>query len=385
MSIGKLAWKNFWFKPWQALIIMLLLLVGLASMRVANELKQVSESGLQNYVSGIDMVVGAKGSPMQLILSAVFHIDNPTGNIDRAAAEDLARHPLVAESTMLSYGDAYKGYRIVGATSSIQSFFNLNVKDGTWPENSMEVVIGADLQQILGLEIGDKFESTHGLGEEGAAHEHHPFTVVGILETSSSVYDQLIFTPLNSVWDVHGGDSTQVTALLLKFRNALGKLQLPRMINAQKGMQAAVPSLELERLQKLSAGGLSIVSYISYLLILLSFLGLFANLWQRFQERKPELALMRSLGFARKKLVQLIYLEAGIFILLVFPLALLLSSISLIMIKGILPMAFAKSVNSFSLSGFDLTLLLISLLICLISASLPAFQVYRANWLKNLS
>lgn len=380
MSLWKLTWKNLWHKPAQTLLVLLLLVVGVGTLRVSHALEQVADQGMYRYVKGIDMVVGAQGSPLQLILSSLFHIDNPTGNISIEAADDLAKHPLVNRSARISYGDAYKGYRIVGADAEIQKFYQLTVQEGKWAEETLEAVIGMELAEVMGLKLGDTFESTHGLGHEGKAHSHDLFKVVGILSKTDAVYDQLIFTPLSSIWKMHPEASNrQVTALLLNFKNALGKLQLPRMVNAKPGLQAAVPSLELERLQKLSSGGVQVVAGLSYLIILLAFFGLFGNLWQRFQDRRKDLSLLRTLGYRPRFIAGMIQLEALWMAILGFPLALLVSAIALVVIQAELPIAFQASLKPFSLNQFDLIIAAVLLFIAFLAALIPTIQSYKRS------
>ncbi|WP_262903875.1 ABC transporter permease [Sphingobacterium bovistauri] len=162
------------------------------------------EKQLQNNTKNIDLVVGAKGSPMQLILSSLYHVDNPTGNIPMIEANKIAENPLVQLATPISLGDNYKGHRIIGTDASFLELYNLKLKDGKLWSKSFEVVLGAEVARKHNLKIGDKIFSAHGLSADAHQHDDHPFTVVGILIPAQSVADNLILSNLASVWEVHG-------------------------------------------------------------------------------------------------------------------------------------------------------------------------------------
>jgi putative ABC transport system permease protein len=161
------------------------------------------EEQMENNVRGVDMVVGAKGSPLQLILSAVYHIDAPTGNISLHEAEQLKKNRLIASGIPLSYGDNYNGYRIVGTTHAYPQLYGATVVEGRLWQEPFEVTIGAKTANILDIKIGDSFVGAHGLTQGGEAHGDHTYTVVGILGNTNSVLDQLILTATESVWEVH--------------------------------------------------------------------------------------------------------------------------------------------------------------------------------------
>ena len=150
------------------------------------------------------MVVGAKGSPLQLVLSSVLHIDAPTGNIKLNEAEQIINHPFVGSGIPVSYGDNYKGYRILGTEPLYLEHYGAILSEGRLFNTTFEIVAGSAVAQKLGLKIGDKVTSSHGLAAAGGeAHDDHPYTIVGILELSGTVVDQLLICNLESIWDAH--------------------------------------------------------------------------------------------------------------------------------------------------------------------------------------
>lgn len=204
MNTFQLVWKNISKQTGSTILSILLTAFGVAILCVLSITSDSFEKQLENNSKNIDLVIGAKGSPLQLILSSVYHIDNPTGNISLAEAEKLQNNPLIKLAVPVSLGDNFKGHRIVGTDSSFLSLYETKVKEGRWFQKNYEVVIGTDVAKKQQLNIGDHIHSSHGLSAGGHSHDDHPFTVVGILNHNNNITDNLILTSLNSVWDVHG-------------------------------------------------------------------------------------------------------------------------------------------------------------------------------------
>jgi len=162
----------------------------------------------ENNLAGIDLVIGAKGSPMQLILCNMYHIDAPTGNISIDEVKPFLnpKHPLIESSVPVSVGDNYKTYRIIGTTHMFADLYEAQLAQGNWWHKDYQVTVGSQVARALHLHIGDTFLSSHGFDDnDDLVHDHHsPFKVVGIFEPTGSVLDQLILTSTSSVWAVHG-------------------------------------------------------------------------------------------------------------------------------------------------------------------------------------
>lgn len=199
----KIAWKNLIDKKLNSFLCILLMALGIGLISLLVILSKQFEEKFTKNISGIDMVVGAKGSPLQLILSSVYQVDNPTGNIPLNQVNNLLKNPLVKEVIPMSMGDNFKGYRIVGTNKSYLEHFKTTFAEGQLFSENLEVVVGAVAAENLGLKIDDDFHSAHGLDSEGETHDHEHFKVVGILEFNNSVVDNLILTSLSSVWAVH--------------------------------------------------------------------------------------------------------------------------------------------------------------------------------------
>ena len=184
MNILKLAWKNIIHNPLSLLLNLLLLTLGIGLINFILLLDDQLKDKFDKNLANIDLVIGAKGSPLQLILSSMYHIDAPTGNISIKEAKPFLRegHPLIKKSIPLSMGDNYKSYRIIGTDYSILDLYNAKISEGKKWNSTFEVTAGAEVADKLNLKIGSKFKSSHGFNDDAdLEHEEGTFVIVGIL------------------------------------------------------------------------------------------------------------------------------------------------------------------------------------------------------------
>ena len=329
------AWRYLWSRPLGAALNVLLLSLGLASITflllVSHQLSQV----FQRDLAGIDVVVGAKGSPMQLILSGVLHVDVPPGNVPLQAVQALRQNPLVASVIPISLGDNVQGLRIVGTSTDYVGLYGAVLAQGRLWDAPMQVVLGATAAAKLGAGLGSHMQGSHGLGGGGHAHGDSYYTVVGILAPSGSVLDRLILTDTASVWQAHGdtdadephdhsghkdghpADSAkdrdakrEVTMALVRYKTPLAAVSFPRYVNTSTTLQAAAPALEVTRLLHMLGLGTDVLRAFSGVLLLTAGLSVFIALWSAVRERRGDLALLRMLGASPAKIAGLLLCEA---------------------------------------------------------------------------
>lgn len=396
-------------RPLNTLLNILLLSLGIAVITIlllfSNQLKEK----ITDNTKGIDLVVGAKGSPLQLILCNVFHIDFPTGNIKLLEAERLAKHRLVKSAIPLALGDSFQNFRIVGTNRAYAELYKAELAEGEWYANDLEVVVGSTVAELLKLKIGERFESAHGLSNEGHAHEESPFVVVGILKTTHGVTDNLILTNVSSIWKVHNheeaaikekvianpsplvpaveaGDSTkEITALLIKYRNPIAAIQLPRYINGQTGMQAASPAFEAARLFSILGVGVEALTGFAYVLIFISALSIFIALYNSLKERQYDLAIMRSMGASRSKLFIATQLEGITLTLLGSVIGLALGHGVLYLFTALVEESGKTGISSWVFYIEELYLLAGSLVLGILCSLIPSLQAYRTDIHKVLA
>lgn len=203
--IAKLAWKNLWFKPLNTVLSLVLLTASVAIISLLILLQEQFEKQFSSNIDGVDLVLGAQGSPLQLILSSVYQVDAPTGNIDYNEAEVWMKHPFVETAIPLAFGDNYSGFKIVGTTPDYIKKYTATISEGKVFEKNFEVVIGSEIARKLNIKLGDKFFGTHGDAEEGDVHDEFAYVVVGIASPTGKVIDNLILCTVESVWEMHSG------------------------------------------------------------------------------------------------------------------------------------------------------------------------------------
>jgi putative ABC transport system permease protein len=357
---------------------------------------QVEEKFTKN-VKGIKMVIGAKGSPLQLILCNVYHIDNPTGNIPLAEAERISQMKrFVKKAIPLALGDSYKSFRIVGTNHDYPKHYQAELQIGKLWENEMEVTIGSETARQLNLKVGSSFAGAHGLEDSEMTHAEHLYKVVGILKPTNTVLDRLILTQIESVWHVHekpkvAGDSLaeeepkEITALLItQYTNPLAAINLPRMVNQIDVLQAAQPALEINRLFEQLGLGVVIISMLAYVIIFISALSIFIALYNALKERRYDLAIMRTLGASQMKLFSQIILEGLLLAFLGAVVGFVLGHLAVEVIGNMEIVADKIQLNGWLFLPIEGFILLGVLLIGLISAIIPALQTYQVDISETL-
>ncbi|GAA0477711.1 ABC transporter permease [Parasphingorhabdus litoris] len=355
-------------RPLTTILNILLLAISVAMLVLLLQFGSQFEKRFQKDAEGIDLVVGSKGSPLQLILSSVFHIDQPTGNIPLSSLELLRNDPATARVIPLALGDNFQGYRIVGTDESFAELHQAELAQGAMFDAPLQAVMGASVASQTGANLGQKFIGSHGLTEDDESdtgHDHAPFETVGILAPTGTVIDRLILTSVESFWDVHGiehdhthdgenshdheeghnhegeaghdhGDEhdhdheteatqttsqlqdrraqlePELTALLVSYSNASGAIRIPAMINRQTEMQAAVPAVETARLLNLLGVSFEGARVFAWLLACIGGLAIFVALFSMARSREGDLALLRVMGATRPQLFGTILLE-GLF------------------------------------------------------------------------
>ena len=403
MNINRLSWINIIRNPFNTMLSLLLMAFGIGIISLILLLNKSVEEKLQRNLNGIDMVIGAKGSPLQLILSSIYHVDNPTGNILLEEVNKIKSNPMIESTIPLSFGDSYEGFRIVGTTHAYPKLFQVNFKAGKLWGKSMQVVVGSDVVEACQLKIGSTFYSSHGLVEGGEIHKKYAFKVVGILDKSNTIIDQLILTNSASISKVHnnkkysshthegveGGCSVDhnemITSLLVKFRSPVGLIKFPRQVNETTNLQAAVPAFEINRLISLLGLGLRSINMIGFFIILVSGLSIFISLYNSLKKRRYELALMRVYGASRFQLVKLVFQEGMLVSILGLFFGLLFSRVILFIVSFFISKNYSFYSIHLSLIKEELWLFPIALSIGLIASLIPIIQAYRINIPKILS
>ena len=406
---------------------------------------------LTNDGKEVDIVIGAKGSPLQIVLSSIYHIDIPTGNIPFHSTKKLLKNPLIEKSIPLALGDNWRGYRIVGTTKDYIDLYKAQLKTGNLWEKEFEVVAGS----LVDLELNDEFVGAHGLLEGGESHDDKKYKVKGILKSTGSVIDRLLITSLNSVLEIHGHQNIEkknqikkdklhhpnehddendhhqekshdeqhnhsksekdhsehhdeknthnhnlksheehehnkpltqpeITAFLIMTKSPIANINLPRLINKENLLQAANPAVEITRLSSMLGLGSKSFSILSIILILAASLSIFSGLAGNLENRMGDLAILRAIGYSKKRIFKIIALEGIVLVTLgiLFGTAIGLLAFK-IMVQVISPLTFSQISLSFK---SDFFFIIISVFISgLIAAMFPAYNGSKISVAKQLS
>lgn len=387
------------------------------------------QNTMQRDAAGIDVVIGAKGSPMQLVLSSVYHADIPTGNIPYEVLHKLEHNRSLGKLIPLALGDNFKGFRIVGTTHDYPEHYSAKTAQGKLWQGSMQAVIGADVAAEIGIKLGDKFAGSHGLVGSGHVHEEDSYIIVGVLEKNDSIMDRLILTSLESVWDIHSEedhhnheeehkhhdshahhkheedhheheahghdehevhghaehDDKEITAILASYKNKAAALNFPRQINSKTNFMAASPAFETTRLFELVGFSTDALMLVAVIILSISLLGVFISLLNSVFERKYDIAVMRTLGAGKTKIFILIIGEALVIGLIGAIIGLAIGHV-LLGISG----EFIEKSSEFGISGFSFKieeawLLLAVSGLAAISSVIPAYLAYKSDIVKTLA
>ncbi|PZR18208.1 MAG: permease [Flavobacterium psychrophilum] len=439
--ITKIAWKNIWFKPLNTALSILLLTASVAIITLLILLEQQFEKKFNDNIDGVDMVLGAQGSPLQLILSSVYQVDAPTGNIDYTEAKKWMHHPFVKSAIPLAFGDNYRGFRIVGTTPEYLTKYGATITTGKVFGKDFEVVVGSEIAKKMGMKVGDKFFGSHGDAEEGEVHDHHAYVVAGVASPTGRVVDNLILCNIQSVWAMHdheheegaeeehdhaheavaethdhedhdheghdhdhdahaeeahdhdheavapiSEEGKEITAVLLKFRNKNAIFMWPRIIAQNTKMQAALPGIEINRLFSLFGIGLEALKYLAYGIMLISGISIFIALFNTLKERKYEFALLRVNGASRLQLLSLVLIESLLLCVTGFVFGTIVGRVALVFISGSSEDEFKISFNPFEFvwekEGY---LFLLTIFVGILAAVIPAVKAYSLNISKTLA
>jgi putative ABC transport system permease protein len=386
----RLAWRYLWSNPLTAALNLLLLTLGFAAITFVLRTSAQVEAGLKRDLASIDLVVGAKGSPMQIMLAGVFHLDAPTGNIPLATLDLLKQQPLVAQAVPLSLGDSFRGYRIAGTTPDYLDLYGAKLGQGAMWAKPMQAVLGAEVARTSGLTVGDHFAGSHGLAEGGGAHGDHQFQVVGVLADSGSVLDRLVLVDLASVWELHeahhageahgGADETrEITLALVRYRSPLAAVMLPRWVNAQDGLQSAAPALETARLMRLVGAGTEVLRGFGLVLLAAAGLSVWVALLHAVRARQGDLAMLRMLGAPASRVAALVALEALLLAGLAALLGLAAGHGAVALLEHVLAERQSLHLGHLGLSEAEWLVPLLALSLALLSAAWPAWRAYRLD------
>lgn len=414
MSLWHIAWSYLWNRKLTTAMTIISVALGVALISAVLTLREQTQKRFEEEGQAFDLVVGAKGNPLQLVLSTVYFLDAPTGNMALDDFEKIRELEDVVAAFPVSMGDTFKGYRIVGTDRALMDFEwggrrPYALEEGRYYEKNYEAVIGAAVAQDTGLKPGATFIGTHGFVEmQGAhAHEDKPYTVVGVMERSGTPNDRAIFCNLESVWDIHdhGGEpeecddpthdhshdhghdhGREITAGLIKLASPALRFEYKDSINKAFNVMAAVPVNEIQKLyEQLLGTAKAVLLAIGYLVVVISSMSILIGLYMSILQRKRDLAVMRALGATRGEIFGAVIIEAFWVTVLGLAAGWALGSVVCYALGLYLAERLGFHVSALSFSADLITAYSAVLLMGLVAGILPAWQAYRTDIARDLA
>jgi putative ABC transport system permease protein len=391
MNLLQLAWSYLRARPLGTLLNVVLLALGVGTIGFVLIVNGQVGDSLDRDARDIDLVVGAKGSPIQLLLAGIFHLDVPTGNIPFRSAQELAKDPLIRRVIPLSIADSFRGFWIVGTSPDYIDLYHGTFASGRTWNNSAQAVVGATVAARTGLAVGDRFVGSHGLAEGGPDHGDSVYSVVGVLRPTGTVLDRLALVNLESIWLAHEDnvnepgqkkaieDERQVTMLLLQYATPLAAVSLPRKINAETNMQAASPAYETARLFRMIGVGADVIRAFGGVVLATAALSLFIALYHALNERAYDIAVLRTLGARPVSIAMMLMLEALMLAVLGAVFGLLLAHGLAAVLAWWMAQQQSLPINAWIFSAGELWLLVPSLLAAILAALLPSWRAAHAD------
>lgn len=351
-----LAVRSLWNRRLTALLTVFSVAVSVALLLGVQKLRTEARESFASTVSGVDLVVGARSGPLNLLLFAVFRVGDATAGVSWESYQLVSRHPDVAWTIPISLGDSHRGYRVLGTTGAYFDHFRygrrrpLQFAAGGPFVGPTGAVVGADVAAALGYRVGDSITVAHGLGEVSfAEHDQHPFTVAGILARTGTPVDRTVHVSLGGIGAMHAGWETgmqrpapppvgmrigarpgpqaapadgqahdeppaSITAFLVGMKSKVAILQMQRALNEYRGepLTAIIPGVALQQLWELIGVVDRTLLAVAACVVLAGLLGMLSAILTSLNERRREMAILRSVGARPAHVFALMLLESGL-------------------------------------------------------------------------
>ena len=343
-NIITLAWQSLWARRFTAILTILSIAMATLLFLAVENLRQGARASFERTISGTDLIVGARSSPINLVLYSIFQIGDPTNNITWETVEEISARPDVGWIVPISLGDSHKGYRVVGTTTEYFERYQyaggqaLKFAEGHEFDDIFDVVIGAQIARDLSYKLDGSIILSHGLGSASFVnHENTPFRITGILEATGTPVDRSVLVSLGAIEAIHAGwqngtptpvsraatperlraidfKPEGVTALLIGTKSKIQVLRLQREINTYKEepLQAVLPGVALSQLWNMVSVVERALALISIAVIIVGLIGILTSILTSLNERRREMSILRSVGARGRTILGLLVSEAAL-------------------------------------------------------------------------
>ncbi len=341
--------KSLWNRCFTSFLCILSVALSMALFLGVSKVKEGAEEGFTNTISKTDLIVGAKGGPLQLLLYSVFHLGSATNNIRYSTYQKMRNNPAIKWTIPISLGDSYKGYRVVGTDENYFRHYRFrgdqkpHLAEGKIFESIWDVVIGSDIAKRFQLRVGDPIALSHGLSRESILkHTHSPFKVSGVLGPTSTPIDKALYISLYGMEVMHIGwesgvpsesdmaekekltkkdlnpylEKGQITAFFVAAKNRIFTLRLRSMVDSFEGepIMGIIPGITLQELWNTIGYVEKALGLVSLCVLIVGLLGVVISLYTSINERRREMAILRSLGASGKQILLLLLTESALLV-----------------------------------------------------------------------
>lgn len=407
MAILGLAIKSFRNRKFTTGLTVLSIALSVMLLLGIEKIRQGAETSFTSTISSTDLIVGARSSPVQLLLYSVFHIGNPTNNITRHSYEEISEQPQVKWAIPLSLGDSHKGYRVVGTTAQFYQYYRfarsqqLQLAQGQWFGEGYEATVGAEVAAELGYKPGDKIIIAHGSGDESfITHSDKPFKISGILERTGTPVDRAVYLGLNNIDAMHEGfdgdkhdhdplishikhendtEKGSLSAILLGLTSRGAALTLQRTFNEYEDepLTAIMPGVVLLEVWQMMSVVEKVLMVVSGLVVAVALFSMLIILMTSMNERRREMAILRSVGARPAHVFILIMGEAVFLTLCAIVLGVALVYTLIILLQPWLESAYGLHIMFSWPNMYELKLLTVIALCAFVVGLIPGIRIYR--------
>lgn len=416
MATFSLAWQSLVNRRFTALLTVLSIALSLALLVGVERLRTEARASFANTLSGTDLIVGARSGPVQLLLYSVFRIGDATNNISWKSYQDIANHPNIAWTVPISLGDSHRGFRVLGTTPAYFEHYRysrdrqLKIVEGQQFSDLYDAVLGAEVADKLGYKLGDAIVVAHGASDVSfARHDDKPFRVAGILARTGTPVDRTVHVSLEAIEAIHvdwqGGapmpgvtispeqarkmdlNPKAITAALVGLKSKIMTFRVQRFVNdyPEEPLSAILPGVALSQLWGLIGIAENALIIVSAFVVVVGLIGMLTALLMSLNERRREMAILRSVGARPGHVFALIMGEAGFLTLLgaVFGMALLY--LMLLLGQPFVESRFGIFIEIGGLSQYEWTLLGAVVGAGFLVGSIPSYRAYRLSLADGLS
>ena len=416
MYLLTLASKSLANRKFTAILTIAAIALSVALLLAVERVRNDAKLSFTNTISGTDLIVGARSGSIQLLLYSVFRIGSPTNNISWESYEDIVSNPLVKWAIPISLGDSHRGFRVMGTNTDYFEHYRyarkkpLEFQSGQAFDDLYDAVIGAEVAQALGYDVGSKIVVAHGAGDVSFIdHGDKPFTVVGILERTATPVDRTVHVSLEAIEAIHidwqsgaqipglkiDAETARkmnlspklITAFMLGLKSRISTFKLQREINEykQEPLLAIIPGVALQELWNLMSVAERALLIISAFVIAIGLVGMLSMILSSLNERRREMAILRSAGARPSHIVGLLTSEATLLAILGVVSGIVLFYLLLFISGPLIEDRYGLVFSVKMLSGYELTLLGIVILSAILMGLIPAYRAYRNSLNDGIS